>query len=107
VLVLVDDCGTVINPLLVDGQLVGGAAQGIGEPPRELIRCSDEGQLQTGTLLDYAIARAADIPPLLLDCTVTPSPPNPLVVALRPLGVDNVEVPVTAEQIWRLLKGGQ
>jgi carbon-monoxide dehydrogenase large subunit len=123
-IVLVDDCGTVINPLLVDGQLAGGAAQGIGEALREAIVYSADGQLVTGSLLDYAVPRASDIPTLVLDRTITPSPRNPLgakgvgeagtvgtpaaianavIDALRPLGITNVDLPITAEQLWRLL----
>ena len=123
-LVLVDDCGRVINPLLVDGQLAGGIAQGVGEALREQIVFAPDGQLMTGSLLDYAIPRAADIPHLELDRTETLSPRNPLGVkgvgeagtigspaaianavvdALRPLGVRNVSLPITANQVWDLL----
>jgi carbon-monoxide dehydrogenase large subunit len=123
-LVLVDDCGRVVNPLLVDGQLAGGVAQGIGEALCEAVVYSTEGQLVTGSLLDYAVPRAADVPHLELDRTETPSPRNPLgakgvgesgtvgtpaaianavVDALRGLGVDNVDLPITTAQIWKLL----
>jgi carbon-monoxide dehydrogenase large subunit len=125
-LVLVDDCGIVINPLLVDGQLAGGAAQGIGEALREAVLYADDGQLITGSLLDYAVPRAEDVPMLILDRTVTPSPRNPLgakgvgeagtvgtpaavanavVDALRPLGVRDVALPITAEQVFQLIRG--
>jgi carbon-monoxide dehydrogenase large subunit len=123
-LVLIDDCGSVVNPLLVDGQLAGGVAQGIGEALREAIVYSTDGQLITGSLLDYAVPRAADVPELELDRTETPSPRNPLgakgagesgtvgtpaaianavVDALQAFGVDNVDLPITSEQIWKLL----
>jgi aerobic carbon-monoxide dehydrogenase large subunit len=123
-LVLVDDCGRVINPMLVDGQLAGGIAQGIGEALREQVVFAPDGQLMTGSLLDYAIPRAVDIPYLELDRTETLSPRNPLGVkgvgeagtvgtpaaianavvdALRPLGVRNVSLPITPNQVWDLL----
>jgi carbon-monoxide dehydrogenase large subunit len=123
-LVLIDDCGTVINPLLVDGQLAGGAVQGIGEALREAILYSAEGQPVTGSLLDYAVPRAADIPELELDRTETPSPRNPLGVkgvgesgtvgtpaaianavadALLPFGLVDLDLPITSEKIWSLL----
>jgi carbon-monoxide dehydrogenase large subunit len=123
-LILVDDCGRVINPLLVDGQLAGGAAQGIGEALRELIQYAPDGQLMTGSLLDYAVPRAVDVPTLELDRTETPSPRNPLgakgvgeagtvstpaaianavIDALRPLGIDNMTLPITSEQVWRAM----
>ena len=124
-LVLVDDCGRAINPLLVEGQLAGGAAQGIGEALLELVAYGSDGQLMTGSLLDYAVPRADSVPDLEFDRTETPSPRNPLgakgvgesatvgtpaaitnavLDALRPLGVQNVELPITTEQVWRLLQ---
>jgi aerobic carbon-monoxide dehydrogenase large subunit len=123
-LVLVDDCGRAINPLLIEGQLAGGAAQGIGEALLELVAYGPDGQLVTGSLLDYAVPRAAAVPGLTFDRTETPSPRNPLgakgvgesatvgtpaavanavVDALRPLGVRNVDLPITTEQVWRLI----
>jgi carbon-monoxide dehydrogenase large subunit len=127
-LVLVDDCGRVINPLLVDGQLAGGIAQGIGEAPLEQVVVSSEGQLLSGSLLDYAMPRALDVPHLELDRTETLSPRNALGVkgvgeagtigspaaianaivdALRPLGITNVTMPVTSQQVWSLLQSAQ
>jgi carbon-monoxide dehydrogenase large subunit len=123
-LVLVDDCGRAINPLLVEGQLAGGAAQGIGEALLELVVYGADGQLITGSLLDYAVPRADAVPTLELDRTETPSPRNALgakgvgeaatvgtpaaianavVDALRPLGVQNLDLPITPQQVWRLL----
>jgi carbon-monoxide dehydrogenase large subunit len=124
-LALVDDCGRVINPLLVDGQLAGGIAQGIGEALLEQVVVSSDGQLMSGSLLDYAVPRALDVPHLVLDRTETLSPRNALGVkgvgeagtvgspaaianavvdALRPLGINNVAMPVTANQVWELMQ---
>jgi carbon-monoxide dehydrogenase large subunit len=123
--VLVDDCGRAINPTLVEGQLTGGAAQGIGEALLENVVYAPDGQLATGSLLDYAVPRAESMPDVLLDRTETPSPRNPLGVkgvgeaasvgtpaaianavldCLRPLGVAEVDLPITAEEVWRLLR---
>jgi carbon-monoxide dehydrogenase large subunit len=125
--VAVDDCGNAINPLLVEGQVVGGLAQGIGQTLLEHVRYDADGQLLTGTFMEYAIPRADDMPSaLVLDRTVTPSPLNPLgakgigeggacvappaivaavVDALAPLGIRHVDMPLTAEKIWRLVRG--
>jgi carbon-monoxide dehydrogenase large subunit len=126
-IVAVDDCGNAINPMLVEGQIVGGLAQGIGQALLEHVRYGEDGQLMTGTFMDYAIPRADDMPPdLVLDRTVTPSPLNPLgakgigeggacmappaivaalVDALAPLGVRHADMPLTAEKVWRALGG--
>ncbi|HEY7540009.1 MAG TPA: xanthine dehydrogenase family protein molybdopterin-binding subunit [Methylomirabilota bacterium] len=122
--VAVDDCGNAINPLLVDGQIVGGFAQGLGQTLLERIVYGEDGQLLTGTFMEYAIPRADDMPELIVDRTVTPSPLNPLGVkgvgegsacvappaianavvdALAPLGVHHVDIPLTAEKIWRAI----
>ena len=77
-LVLVDDCGVVINPMIVEGQIHGGVAQGLGEAQREQMLYSDDGQVQTGTFMNYAIMRAGDMPPMILGETITPNPFNPL-----------------------------
>jgi carbon-monoxide dehydrogenase large subunit len=120
--VAVDDCGNAINPLLIDGQIVGGFAQGLGQTMLERIVYGEDGQLLTGTFMEYAIPRADDMPELVVDRTVTPSPLNPLGVkgvgegsacvappaivnavvdALAPFGVTHVDLPLTAEKIWR------
>ena len=122
--IAVDDCGNAINPLLIDGQIVGGFAQGLGQTLLERIAYGEDGQLLTGTFMEYAIPRADDMPELIVDRTVTPSPLNPLGVkgvgegsacvappaivnavidALSPLGVRHVDMPLTAEKIWRLI----
>lgn len=123
--VAVDDCGNVINPLLVDGQVHGGIVQSVGQVLFEEAVYDEQGQLITGELMDYAIPRAADMPWMETDRTVTPSPVNPLGVkgvgeagtigatpalcnavvdALSHLGVRNIDLPVKRERIWRLLQ---
>jgi len=122
--VAVDDCGKVINPLLVDGQLHGGIVQSIGQALYEEVVYDEQGQLVTGTLMDYAVPRAAHIPLLELDRTETPSPVNPLGVkgvgeagtigatpaivgaivdALSPFGIRHLDMPVKPEAVWRII----
>jgi len=124
--VAVDDCGNVINPLLVEGQVHGGIVQGIAQALYEEVVYDENGQLLTGSLMDYALPRAHDLPMFELDRTVTPSPVNPLGVkgvgeagtigstpavvnaivdALSPLGITHVDMPVRAEKVWKILKG--
>jgi len=131
--VAVDDVGKKINPMIVDGQLHGGIVQGVGQALWEGAVYGDDGQLQSGSLLDYAMPRASWLPNLELDETVTPSPVNPLGVkgvgeagaiastaavanavidALGPLGIRHLDMPYTAQTIWRAIrdakaKGGQ
>src|SRR3989475_786097 len=123
-LVAVDDCGNAINPLLVDGQIVGALAQGIGQAMLEHVVYGEQGEMITGTFMEYALPRADDMPELVLDRTVTPSPVNPLgakgvgeggacvappaivnavVDALSPFGIHHVDSPLTAEKIWRAI----
>ena len=122
----VDDCGTIINPMVVDGQVHGSLAQGIGAALLEQALWGPDGQLLSGSFMDYAMPLAEDLPMFELDRTVTPSPRNPLgtkgggemgatvappavvnavVDALAHLGVDHVDIPVTAERVWRALRG--
>jgi len=117
----VHDCGRIINPRLVEGQIHGGIAQGIGQALTEDIVYSQEGQLLTGSLLDYAIPRAQELPDLMLETMQTPSPTNPLgakgigsvstvpapaavanavLDALASFGVRHLDTPLTAEKIW-------
>ncbi|HWP23744.1 MAG TPA: molybdopterin cofactor-binding domain-containing protein [Candidatus Binatia bacterium] len=124
-LVLVDDCGVVINPMIVEGQIHGGVAQGLGEAQREQMLYGEDGQVQTGTLMNYAVMRAADMPPMVLGETVTPNPFNPLGVkgvgecgtngappavanavmdALKPLGIDHIDMPYTAPKLWKVMR---
>src|SRR2546422_1015017 len=123
--VAVDDCGTIINPMVVEGQVHGGIAHGIGNALLEEIVHDAAGQLVTGTLMEYALPRAADVPALEVHHVVTPSPLNPLGVkgageggtlpapaaianavadALRPLGVEVTEMPLTRERLWRQVR---
>ncbi len=127
--VAVDDCGNIINPLMVDGQVHGGIAQGLGQALYEQAVYDENGQLITGELTDYAVPKASMVPWIETDHTVTPSPVNPLGVkgvgeagtiactpavvnsvvdALRPLGVRHIDMPLTPEKIWKLTEqGGQ
>lgn len=121
----VDDCGRVLNPLILDGQRHGGIAQGVGQALFEEVVYDDMGQPTTSTLGDYALPRAADFPEFELDRTVTLTPRNPLgakgigeagtigstpaianavVDALSHLGVTHVDMPMRPEKIWRALR---
>ena len=123
--VSVDDCGTVINPMVVDGQVHGGLAQGIGAALLEEAVWDDAGQLLTGSFLDYGMLSAEEFPMFTLDRTFTPSPHNPLGVkgigesptiaavpavvnavvdALAHLGVRHIDIPIKSEKVWSILK---
>jgi carbon-monoxide dehydrogenase large subunit len=123
--VAVDDCGNVINPLLVEGQVQGGIVQSFGQAMLEEAVYDEQGQLITGEFMDYAIPRAADMPWMETDRTVTPSPVNPMGVkgvgeagtigatpalanavadALAPFGVRHVDMPFKRERIWKLMQ---
>lgn len=120
--VAVDDCGNQINPRIVEGQIHGGVAQGIGQALYEWGRYDATGSLVSGSFQDYAMPRAEHVPEMEVDETVTPCPHNPLGVkgvgesgaigappavvnavvdALQPFDVDTVEMPITAERIWQ------
>ena len=111
--------------MLVHGQLIGGIAQGVGEAMLERIVYDADGQLLTGSLMDYALPRASDIPPVHLASQPSPTPLNPLgakgvgvagcigvpaaivnaaIDALAPYGVQDLTMPLTAESIWRALR---
>jgi carbon-monoxide dehydrogenase large subunit len=123
----VDDCGTVVNPALVSGQVQGGVAQGAAQALwEEIVYDPETGQLVTGSLGDYAAVRAGMLPMMENYRTVTVTPSNPLGVkgigeagtigavptvanavgdALRQLGVKHVDIPATPERIWKLIQG--
>jgi carbon-monoxide dehydrogenase large subunit len=122
----IDDCGTIINPMIVEGQVHGGLAQGIGQAMMEHVIYEDAtGQLLSGTFMDYAMPRSADMPPLKSEFLCTPAPSNPLGVkggsetgtigppaaignavvdALWHLGVREIELPITPYAVWRALQ---
>jgi carbon-monoxide dehydrogenase large subunit len=123
--VAVDDCGPAINPMLIDGQVHGGIVHGIGQALYEQIVYDDEGQLVTGSFVDYALPTAAEVPSFETDRTETPSPVNSLGVkgigeagtiaaspavlnavvdALRPLGVDYIDMPLTPMRVWQAIE---
>jgi aerobic carbon-monoxide dehydrogenase large subunit len=123
--VAVDDCGPQINPVIVEGQVHGGVVQGIGQALWEGAVYDDEGQLLTGSLQDYAIPRAEELPDIDVLSTVTPSPHHPLGVkgigeagtiastvtvynavmdALEPFGAPNLVMPLTPEKVWRAMQ---
>jgi carbon-monoxide dehydrogenase large subunit len=128
--VAVDDCGTIINPMIVDGQVMGGVAQGIAEAMFEEARYDENGTLLTGNMSTYRVPSAAELPGFTLDRTVTPSSTNPMGVkgigeagtiasppavlnavadALRPVGVEFIDLPASAERVWRAIQaaGGE
>jgi carbon-monoxide dehydrogenase large subunit len=119
-----DDCGMVINPMIVEGQVHGGLVQGIGQALMEEIIYDRAGQLVTGSFADYALPRAADLPQFHTVFIATPAPSNPLGVkgasesgtigapaaignavidALWHLGVRDITLPIRAEKVWRAL----
>lgn len=125
--IAVDDCGRVLNPMIVRGQQHGGAAQGIAQALWEQVTFDAEGNPETGTLADYTIPSAADLPSFEASNTETPSPHNPLgakgigesatvgstpavqnavVDALRHLGVRHVDMPTTPERVWKAIQAG-
>jgi carbon-monoxide dehydrogenase large subunit len=122
--VAVDDCGKVINPMLVDGQIHGGIVQSIGQALYEEMVYDSQGQVVTGELMDYAIPKASMLPWFEMDRTETPSPVNPLGVkgvgeagtigatpavvgavvdALAPFGVRHLDMPMRPELLWRTI----
>ncbi|WBO62266.1 xanthine dehydrogenase family protein molybdopterin-binding subunit [Streptomyces camelliae] len=123
--VCVDDVGRVVNPMIVEGQVHGGLAQGIAQALYEEAVYDDEGNLVSGTMADYLVPSAADLPDFVTDRTETPATSNALGVkgvgeagtiastpavvnavvdALRPLGVHDVRMPCTPERVWRAVK---
>ena len=126
---MVHDFGRVLNPLLVEGQLHGGVAQGLGQAGFErVVHDPDSGQLLSGSFMDYCVPRAADLPDLVFVERSTPSPSNPLGIkgcgeagaagappalinaildALAPLGVTDIEMPATPERIWHAIQAAK
>jgi carbon-monoxide dehydrogenase large subunit len=121
--VAVDDCGNVINPMIVDGQVHGGIAQSIGQALFEETVYDENGQCLTGNLVDYMIPTAPDLPSFELDRTVTPTPTNPLgakgigeagTIAASAavvnavcdaLDVDHLDMPLQPARVWRAMRG--
>ncbi len=127
-LIAVDDCGEVVNPAIVEGQVHGGVAQGIAQALFEEVRFDDSGNPLTATLADYGIPSAAELPSFELGGTETPSPRNPLgmkgigesgtvgatvavqnavIDALSPFGVRHVDMPLTAGRVWQALRDAE
>jgi carbon-monoxide dehydrogenase large subunit len=123
--IAVDDCGRVINPMIVEGQIHGGIVQGIGQALWEGAIYDDDGQLLTGSMMDYALPKAEHFPNFELAMTETPTNVNPLGVkgigetgtiaatpaiynavadALAPLGVKTINMPLTPEKVWRAIR---
>jgi aerobic carbon-monoxide dehydrogenase large subunit len=123
--VAVNDCGRLVNPLLVEGQVHGSLAQGFAQALLERVAYGEDGQPLTASLLDYAAPTAADLPPVVSAVQETPSPLNPLgskgigesgtigappaIVnavhdALRPLGVQQLDMPLTPDRVWRAIR---
>lgn len=123
--VAVDDVGTQVNPKLVEGQIVGGVAQGVGQALYEGAEYDDNGNLLTGSLQDYTVPKAEHVPTVEWKYRVTPTPNNPLgakgvgeagaiaappavvnavVDALSPFGVTNLDMPLTSETVWRAIE---
>jgi aerobic carbon-monoxide dehydrogenase large subunit len=125
---VVDDVGTVLNPLLLHGQIVGGVAQGVGQILCEDICFDSSGQLLTGSFMDYAMPRASDLSAVAIKSNPVPTTTNPLGVkgageagtvgampavanalvdALSEFGVRHIEMPATPERIWRAVRQGR
>ena len=123
--VAVDDCGKVVNPLLVEGQIIGGIVQAFGQAMMERCVYDENGQLLTGELLDYAIPKAHNAPKIVVDRVETPSPVNPLGAkgvgeagtigatpafinavcdALEPLGIRHIDMPLTPARVWHAIQ---
>ncbi|MFQ5922811.1 MAG: xanthine dehydrogenase family protein molybdopterin-binding subunit [Anaerolineales bacterium] len=126
--IAVDDCGIVINPMIVEGQVAGGIAQGVGQALWEKGVYDENGQLLSGTLMDYALPRADRFPAFELGRTETPAPFNPLGVkgvgemgtiastptmvnavmdALAPLGIKHLDMPLIPEKIWQAIQSSE
>ena len=126
--IAVDDVGNVINPMIVDGMVHGGITQGVGQALQEEAIYDDNGQLLTGSMMDYAVPAADLMPSFEVERTVTPSPVNPLGVkgagetgtiaacaavinavvdALSPFGIRHIDMPVKPEKVWRAIQAAR
>lgn len=126
--VIIHDCGKVINPLILDGQIHGGTAQGIGNAFYEKLSYSSEGQLLSGSFMDYLLPTAMEVPRMVVDHIVTPSPLNPLGIkgageagaipvgplfaqaiedALVETGIEILEIPLSPSLLWTLVERSQ
>jgi carbon-monoxide dehydrogenase large subunit len=124
-IVAVDDCGKVLNEMLVEGQLLGSLAQGFGQALLEGVRYDSDGQLLSSSLMDYKVPTAADMPPVIHDRLEHPAPSNPLGVkgageagciglppailnatldALAPLGVTDLQFPLRPVDVWTAIQ---
>ncbi|MBM3538980.1 MAG: xanthine dehydrogenase family protein molybdopterin-binding subunit, partial [Alphaproteobacteria bacterium] len=124
----VNDFGTIINPLLVEGQVHGGVVQGIGQALLEMTAYSEDGQFLTGSYLDYALPRASDSPPISFVSEPAPATTNPLgakgcgeagcagalpsvmnalLDALREYGVSHIDMPATPQRVWLAIQAAQ
>lgn len=122
---MVNDFGTLVNPMLVEGQLHGGVVQGIGQALLERTAYDEEGQLVSGSFMDYALPRAGDAPPFVFESRPVPATTNPLGVkgcgeagcagalpsvmnalvdALRTVGIDRFDMPATPDRVWRAIR---
>ena len=124
--VAIDDVGNVINPMIVEGMVHGGVVQGVGQALSEEAVYDESGQLITGSMMDYAIPTAEDVPSIITARTTTPTPTNPLGVkgagetgtiaaspavmnavidALSPFGIKHMNMPAKSEKVWRAMQG--
>jgi carbon-monoxide dehydrogenase large subunit len=108
--VVVDDVGTVVNPVGLKGQIHGGVAQGLGQAVMEaVVYDRDSGQLLSGSFMDYAMPRAEDFPYMTIESnpcpTKLPAIVNAVADALAPLGITHIEMPTTSQRIWQAMRG--
>jgi carbon-monoxide dehydrogenase large subunit len=120
-----DDFGTIINPMIVEGQVHGGVAQGIGQALLEEVVYSDDGQLVTGSFMDYAMPRADDVPFYTIEHNTTVCPNNPLglkgcgeagAIGAPPavinaitdaIGTNDLAMPATPQRVWRAIRAAR
>jgi carbon-monoxide dehydrogenase large subunit len=126
--IAVDDCGNQVNPLIVEGQVHGGIAQGVAQALFEGAVYDEDGNLKNPTFMDYLVPSAAELPSFTLDHTTTPSPTNPIGAkgvgeagtiastpavmnaiadALSPYGITDIEMPATPQRVWEAIQAAQ